>query len=735
MRVQRSIIAMAAIVAGTLTTAVCVAQLPVTSFETEAGMELFSPGGVTFERVQQHASDGEWAVRVRFPGSEQDTWPGFSFRPQVDLDKYQALAFDAYNPADEPVRLSWRLDLADGENQFGGTSIAPGASTIELWIAGLGEIERIYLYDRMPREDHEIFFDNFRWTTIENRFEPLIYVDQAEPPAPTDQEQQQGFILFGVPLTDVVFANRVPRAEERIGSVDLFATPGEFEAATLTLHALDDLEDVQVRFDGIPASGEVLPIRTLDKRVTYNADRYIADMPVLAERVESVDVPAGTSKRFVIEMAIDENAAAGTHEGTVTISADGRDPVTIPLRLRVLPYVLAEPSDMFWGEYYRGPQFATTPEGRLAEMRSDLEDQRAHGMTSVGLTFGLPAEAINWREDGSVDIALDGTQYAAFMDMYVELGFPMPVILLSDSGQAAASRAGDFAFESEEWAKAYTTFWRTMQAEHQERGWPEVIVQPVDEPGWQTVVHQQRNVRLLKLLKQIPGMRTEQDGPGDEYFHEVAGPWADVWNYNGGVAEPEVVEQAQAAGHIVTVYNCDVESYRPEVDRYVTGWYQLAADISGAYNWAYVSYNGSPYDDNDHPTGTWMHVYPAIDGEAGGPSTGWIAAREGIDDYRYVHTLLTAIERAEQAGGEAAEVAREARAELDAIIASINYTPRVRNLARWTESGQMADGTRTIGGTLKLPNGWQHADYAANRWLVAQQTLRVLEALGEIEAQ
>ncbi|MGD9497392.1 MAG: glycoside hydrolase domain-containing protein, partial [Armatimonadota bacterium] len=674
---------------------------------------------------------------LEIPGSEQDTWPGIGFLPQTDTTQYQVLAFDAFNPHTDDVALSWRIDLEDGTTRFEGARLRASETTrVEVWLTGLGPVTRIYLYRRMPRDDRTIYLDNFHWATPGERFTALHYVDGATPPAPRELERQHGFIVFTRPLTDVIFTNSVPRAEERIQSVDVFATVGEYEPATFALYALENLAQVRVSFEGVPAGGEVLPVRCLNKRVTYSSDQYIADMPVLCERREAVDVPAGTCRRWVIDLGLFGDAPAGLHEGAVRIAARGRDPVTLPLRLRVLPYALLEPTDMFWGEYYQGPRFAQTDDGRVEEMRRDLADQRAHGMTSVGLCFGVPSEAITWADDGACVLSLDGTQYAAFMDLYVELGFPMPVILLSDSGQAAAGMAGEFAFESDEWATRYQAFWRAMQAEHQRRGWPEVIVQPVDEPGWQDQAAKDRNLRCLQLLKQIPGLRTEQDGPGDAYFHDVAGPFADVWNYNGVIAEPDVVAEAQAARHIVTIYNCDVESYRPEVDRYVAGWFQLAAGINGCYNWAYMDWGGSPYDDNDHAYGTWMHVYPPLGDEPGGPSIGWIGAREGVHDYRYVHTLRVAIARALASDSAAAQrAAREAQAELDRLIASLSYSPHIRNTAKWTTSHTREDGTRTIGGTLKLPNGWAHSDYQAHRWVIAEQTMRVLEALGEVEGQ
>ncbi len=689
----------------------------ITSFEADDWTDAISAGNVQVERVREHASDGDWALRVDFPGNEADTWPGITWQADRETTGHQALEFDVFNPGDDPVGLSWRIDLETGDPVFGGVTIQPGGPhAIEIWLVGLSDVTKVFPYIRMPRVDRTLYFDHFRWLQLDtDYFTALRYVDDATLPSPTPAELEHGYIVFARALTDVVFENSVPREHERIETVDLFATPGEYEPATLALRALEDLDDLRVSFDGVPATGEVLPIRTLDKRVVYSSREFVARMPVLCERRDVVDIAEATCKRFLIDLKIDEGADPGIHQGSVHIDREGGERVTLPLRLRVLPFTLVEPEGMMWGEYYRGPMLASDDETWSEYLRPDMVDMREHGMTSVGLCFGAEIENVEFAADGTCALNFPGdSRYEQFMNLYVELGYPAPVILLSDSGQSAAGM-GEVPVASDEWANRYKGFWRAMQAEAKRRGWPEVIVQPVDEPGWQGQEEKERNIRCLELLKQIPGMRTEQDGPGDAYFHNEAGPHSDVWNYNGGLSADHY-PKALDDGRMVLIYNCDVESYRPEADRYVNGWFQAAHATHGAFNWAYMSWNGSPYDDQDHKTGTWMHVYPSMDDEPGGPSMGWIGAREGIDDYRYISTL------ASLTGGQV----------IDRTLASLDVSPGVRGRARWTETGLSPDGAKTIGGTMKLPNGWTHDDYQKNRWNIARATIDALAARGTI---
>ena len=717
------------------------------SFENEDDLKVVSPSGPTAERVREHATDGEYSLKCLFKGSEKDTWPGLAWRPaDPDVSKYAVLAFDVYNPSKEGAGLSWRIDDGHGKNVFNGASI-PGrkTTTVELFLRGLESqldvtnLVQVYPYVRMPRKDVLLYFDNFRFTDLGLQFTPLVYEETGPAYHPTPQEAEAGYVLFARHWLDVVFPVSRPRPGETPPLLQAFAAPGEYEPLTLSVYALRELKDASVSVtdltcgkSSIPAANTtVYPLRCLNKRVTYSSKDYVADMPVLLENRASVTLKAGESKRFWLDVRVPQDTPAGVYTGTATLQAAGAPPARVPIALRVLPFRLTEPTDTIVGEYYTGPKLAATDEEKHTNLERDLRDMREHGMTSVGLCIGVPFEQADLKGD-DVSLNLDGTSlYEHFMNLYRDLGFPAPVVQLSDSGQSFASKL-DLPLGGEEYARAYKAFWRAVQHECKTRGWPEIIVQPVDEPGWQGAEEKERNVTLLKLLKQVPGMRTEQDGPGDGYFHKQAGPFADVWNYNGGLSAPATVAEAKEDGHLVMIYNCDVESYRPEVGRYVAGFFQKRAGIHGAYNWSYMTWRGGPYDDLDHRTGTWMHVYPPYKEEPGGPSIGWQGYREGMDDHKYIATMFATARRAEANGTpQATSAASRARARLQALLDTITYSPGVRNSARWT--GRRNEGEkRFLSGTLKIPNGWDFVTYDMARWQLADATLTMMEAMGEI---
>ncbi len=725
--------------------ALAVQRGSVASFEDPADLQKFRASGVQMERVSEHASDGKWALKVTFPGAERDTWPGFHVPVgDGDFSDQIHLVFEAYNASGKRARLSWRVDDAAGKKVYGGASLAAGRMQTVLvpiyaykYDLDVKRVARIYIYISRPRETWVIYFDNFRFQRPSDLRRPIIHVPRVQPPS-APAEEGPAFVVFRRNWMEHVFADDWPAEGEQAQRLSVYAARGEYEPLTVSVAARRHLQGLAVSISDFAGPGriparavDVRVVQHLDKKLTYSdrAFRFIIGIPVYLEPVPDggVDIEAGRVVRFWLTVHVPKRARPGTYRAKLRITCRGEEAVELPVRLFVWPFELPEPERKFYGVYYTGPSRFEKGD-RIEILRRHLRDMREHGMTSVGLCFGWNIEQTDI-ERGRVDFLPPGEGlYETFMREYSKLKFPSPVIQLADTPQHAL--ASKYDWRSEQFARRYAAIWQFVMQWGRRMKWPEIFVQPVDEPAWQPGDAKERNVALLRILKTMcEGIRTEQDGPGDDYFHNVAGPWADFWCYNGGLAEPDVIRRAKEQGKIIAIYNCDVEWYRPVVDRYVAGWFQEVAGIDGCFNWAYQSFGGSPYDDGDTQTGGHLAVYPPGEGRAGGPSCAWEAYREGIDDFRYIALCRQLIERARKARSrKALELAAEAERILEELRGSISYSPRVRGTARW-ESWKAEDGRIVITGALNLPNGWGLDDYDRARRRVARICAELVRAM------
>ncbi len=723
------------------TAALAQERAPVTSFEP-GQPQPFVAGGVTLTVVGEQASDGAHALRVDVPGSAQDSWPGLYLRGDApDWSRRVLLLLDVFLTGQDNQQLSLRLDDLADRKAFGSVALKPGWNrNLGINVKALGaecdleQIKQLLLYLRMPRQNVTLFLDHVRWGTFEGQFNKVVHRTAAGP-APADPKP---YVLFRRPTEALVFPDTP--AGEPLPSLSLFAARGEREPVTFSLRAGQALPAVQVEVGALTGPrGELLPasawdvarVETLSKRFHYKSDDYLQDMPsYLAPQTAPLAIPAGSTRTFWLTVDVPRVIAPGIYRGEVAVLT-GEQRRAVPLQVRILPYGLPDPPGVFYGEYYRAfGKYVET----AADVRRDLADMRDHGMTSVGLCFGVESKSFAV-SGGQVRFTFSGdTRFEWFMDAYRDLGFPMPVVLLSDSGQGPAGQAGALGTPAHD--QVYVAFHKALAAEAAQRKWPTIIVQPVDEPGWQSAEHRERNRHLLALLKQA-GIPTEQDGPGDDYFHRVAGPDSDLWNYNGAIGSPEWVAAARAAGKQITIYNNDVESYRPEVDRWAYGLFNWRHQLQGGFNWEYRGGSGDLYDNLDADTGDWVHRYPATDEHPGGPSTGFVGSREGIDDRRYLELL----EGMWQRSPAQLPAAREARATLDDLRARLDPSPLVRSRAAFdaTLTAEQAraqgyevpaDAAKVVIGDLKQPNGLTFEEYHTIRWMVARQCGLLQAALG-----
>ena len=583
----------------------------------------------------------------------------------------------------------------------------------------------------------------------------VVYVERNPKPVATKSEQENGFIVYPGHSLKMSFEHSRPDSM-RLTVIDAFAAQGEIIPVTFCIYALRDIENVQLKISDLKKNdGTVIPatsmkpyiVKYLTKRFMYQKLQHLVNAPVYITSLENpVSISTDRSEKFWINFHSPEHALPGVYTGTITLQTEDASE-EIPLKIRILPFKLPEPKGLLYGLYYMAynqvfGNLKTVDEMR-AQVRHDLADMRMHGMTSIGICNGVDPSSYTVSDKGEVKFHFDGnTLFELTMEAYKEYKFTEPVI---DMSRAAQKATKGYQFGTPEYDSIYVSFYKELFKEAASKGWPAMYVQPYDEPGWHSQQERDENLHLLKVLK-AAGIPTEIDGPGDNYFVNIAGPHADFWNYNAAISSEEDVQKARSEGRKVTLYNYDVSGWLGECGRWATGLFNWKFGLDGAFNWVYFGGREDLYNDFDSKIGDWMHHYPKTAAHPGGSSIGWENIRQGINDRHYLELCQQTISRAKAKGGVSAKAAEEANKMLKELRTSLSNNPaaQYKNMD-WTmylpeeEAKKHAFIPPIHGkisayasGAYKYGNNLQLDDYDKIRRMVAAHIVHMMEKMEEV---
>ncbi len=575
------------------------------------------------------------------------------------------------------------------------------------------------------------------------------YVDDTPLPATTDEERARGFMLFSRDYLRLVFANTNPQADERIGRLSAFACPGESEPVVLVVRALRNLQHVRVTASDLRSEGNAIPAREIDVRsVRFHLkqgqarwgpfNEALMEVPLFLEKRAGVAVPAGCSQPFWLTIRIPGDTVPGRYTGTVKIEASSGEGAQVPVDLEVCPFKLDEPRGICFAMYTRMRSDPAT----IAETFADM---RAHGMTSIGLcgNSGLPMRV----EQGRVRIDWNGqSAIERNMDAYTRAGFPEPMVWLMGSDiPRFCEKIGPL--DSKKFADAYRQVIIEINAHGRQAVWPEIIYQPIDEP-FEHPDRMPRAMQLLRVLKSIPGVRTENDGMNGrwENFTEECYRLTDVLALHDGPTlhrgRLDMDEwwrfhaKAVADDKRIWFYNIDLTAWHPEPVRFMTGFGLWKSKAHGILEWAYMW----PVSDKDpgavyKQPNALLYRFPKAAGESGGPTIAYEAVREGIDDFRYILTLNRLVTEAKRRGPAdlvrlAESVWRPVQAKLTA--ASFEGCKGRAMQGNWTGPCEiLPNGDRLVRGDHKISNNWRFGDYDALRKEISAGIICLRKALDE----
>ena len=440
----------------------------------------------------------------------------------------------------------------------------------------------------------------------------------------------------------------LPHPGDRADRIELFAAPGEFEPATVSVRAQGaPLSQVHIQLAGdltradgrqLKASHVTIRVAELWRRKMTSRDHMY--MERFLEKKDAIDIPRHTTRRFWMTVHVPEATPAGVYETALHVSANDTSIASLPFRVEVLPIQLRQAPGMGYFMYL--PTWGVPPAMRTADhLKRIFVDMRKHGMTTATLyPYGLPFDAV----------------MGALRDSNL-MRTDVPAIWLG------ADAVGPDQ-------------WKAILDQGRAEKWPELALYLQDEPGNQERIDNAK--RLFGILDQFRQQHPEYRGVRSTTAIgtsgiEALGSQYDIWIAGAGFGR-DLVNKADSMEKLLWSYDCNLAPVDAENARYYFGWYCWKAGIKGSALWAY-SDPGSTRADAwpmalKNLAETELHyafVRPTEEDLV--PTVGWEAVREGIDDHRYLATLQHAIRAAQEAGET--EATTQAQHTLDTITEEI----------------------------------------------------------------
>ena len=423
----------------------------------------------------------------------------------------------------------------------------------------------------------------------------------------------------------------------------------------------------------------------------------IKDAPVL----RPVDIPAGQCQQFWITVRVPDDASPATYLGTITLSADDAPAVTLPLRLVVHPFELSPPltrnlifcsnrmgreymiesgyikrpdkhwpANHFWTRYHTrlavanmrrhgidGPlvvQSAFVKQGIPRDRNRDELEHFAKMLKEEGYSLGRFYYAGNLSDTQypGLNVPYRNSWYRKEKQWYQRTEGPASVRLV-DKKLESISRIGPKATVYLNYAEVIKEAMLDLKSRASTHGFKEFWFECADElrPNGMMVIYPYLDDFKRSGLKTFTATDPkhfyedqQRGGIIDEVYLERTLSVVDGLTL-GRDLDPELAARARAIGVEVYSYNNPQAGWEhPHTYRRNYGLALWSAGYTGGMNYCYTERYWNDFDGRYRPH---CMVYPSADRMI--DTLQWEGYREGIDDVRYLTTLLDAIEKAKKA--------------------------------------------------------------------------------------
>ncbi|MBW7998313.1 MAG: DUF4091 domain-containing protein [Candidatus Glassbacteria bacterium] len=496
-------------------------------------------------------------------------------------------------------------------------------------------------------------------------FERFLPV-QADTLIPDSDELARGWLAYHRDRNYEVLPNSKPAPDEALGTLRIVATPGEIESEPISIYALRDVAGIAVGARVAVAGGrsawlreaavveDVLfhPVQYRDKNPhTWPTLSYVR-YPVFIRPASQYAIKAGASRLYWLTVSVPPGTPAGTYEAAVAFTDSNGRELIVPLKIEVLPFTLTDKNLPKFGAFLSGNKLAS----------GEFEFMKRYGMDALQWFWGSHKIEI-FNDNGRVK--MDFTSYDAMVRGMQAAGMEGPLVLsLGNSwlGHYEMALAEEFDlrlmermfdgrmvtmmdFKDPRWEKIWLEGLGVILDHAKAAGWPELALLIHDEPTKFIMAYHPYKYHLVKKhFPDIPvyGVFFEpQKDPGPllkscdimvanrdlEYIKKLAENHGKrFWSYGNICADQSFGKNRLIYGQVPAYYESEVMFF-----------------------WCWNYYINNPWSDFDgrgeqvggpaQSDADWVAVYPSVDGVEPVRTLAIEAAREAIDDVRYLRTL------------------------------------------------------------------------------------------------
>lgn len=554
-------------------------------------------------------------------------------------------------------------------------------------------------------------------------FEKTYYTPPQQKPV---RRQGDGEYLLYVPDSwQAVRPWSAPSDDERARrTISTAAAPGQRIVLRVAVVPFIDLGTCSLAVSDLRGPAVIPSANAAVHFQNYRSDGTgVSEMALLPSR--ALQIEAGVTQCYWLWLAIPPDAPAGIYRGALDFFPRSQNvpPAKIPVQLEVYPFQLEPVIPVSYGMYYGGRGSPSFPNHLIRDKyREQLEWMKDIGFTAVSVG-GPGVTGVNIGA-GNVSMNFNGMRF--WMDLAREVGLarsPEQELMANALGMARTigrrlpgsigakvDQDPGIELRQPEFKALHLNASQQYKAFLDQMGLP-VAVEVVDEPRevpnpWNRNLAD--TIAYADMLHEA-GLRTFVTPMGDSNQgkdYTVLAEHVDIISVHAYPGSKGQIMSTREHGKTLWLYNTGK-------DRFSWGFYNWRVGSKGRWEWHFCWSEGG--SKGGYPGDEWYNPFTSRHGLApnapyskyrGGMlfQSAYLSIAEGVNDYRYLHTLEKAIE-ASRAAGTNLETVGAARAFLEALKRVIPEFPRIKGIAT-PEDGALV-GMGIEGDAVQYLDDWR----------------------------